>query len=81
MMFKSSTYTEIMQNQVWDLLMNTQGQSLLLEYPLFRRNSFNQLCHIFPDCFKPNKDFVNLTQYMLQFTCIFRIEIPSGTFM
>jgi hypothetical protein len=79
--FKSSTYTKIMQNPVEDLLMNTHGQSLLLEYPLFRRNSFNQLYHIHPDCFKPYKDLTNFTQYMLWFVCTFGIEIPSGTFM
>jgi hypothetical protein len=31
MIFKSSTYTDIMQNPVEDLLMKTHGQSSLLE--------------------------------------------------
>jgi hypothetical protein len=70
-----------MQNLVKDLLMNTHGQSSLLEYHLFRRNSFNRLYHIHPDCFKPYKDLASFTQYMLRFVCIFRTEIPSETFM
>jgi hypothetical protein len=53
-----------MQNPVEDLLMNTHGQSSLLEYPLSRRNSFNWLYHICPDCFKPYKDLGSYTQYM-----------------
>jgi hypothetical protein len=61
--------------------MNTHGQSLLFEYPLFRRNSFSRLYHILPDCFKPYRDFISFTQYMLQFAFIFDTEIPSGTFM
>jgi hypothetical protein len=61
--------------------MKTHGQSSLLEYPLFTRNSFNHLYHICPDCFKPYKDLVSFTQYILWFVCTFGTEIPSGTFM
>jgi hypothetical protein len=61
--------------------MNTQGQSSLFEYPLFRRNSFSQLYHILPDYFKSYKDLTTFTQYMLRFAFIFGTEIPSGTFM
>jgi hypothetical protein len=61
--------------------MITNGQFLLFEYPLFRRNFFSRLCHILPDCFKPYKDLTSFTQYMLQFAFIFSTEITSGTFM
>jgi hypothetical protein len=61
--------------------MNTQGQSLLFKYPLFRRNSFSWLYHILPDCFKPYKDLTSFTQYMLWFAFVFDTEIPLGTFM
>jgi hypothetical protein len=61
--------------------MNTHGQSSLFEYPSFRRNSFSQLYHILPDCFKGYKDLTSFTQYMLQFAFIFSTEIPLGTFM
>jgi hypothetical protein len=70
-----------MQNPVVDLLMNMHGQSSLLEYPLFRRNSFNRLCHIRTDYFKSYKDLASFTQYMLQFVCTFKTRISSGTFM
>jgi hypothetical protein len=63
-------YTEIMQNPVEDLLINTHEKSLLLEYSLFRRNSFNWLYHIHPGCFN-----------WLRFACTFRTKILSGTFM
>jgi hypothetical protein len=39
------------------------------------------LYHILPDCFKPYKDLISFTQYMLWFVFVFGIEIPSGTFM
>jgi hypothetical protein len=61
--------------------MNTQRQSSLFEYPLFRRNSFSRLYHILPDCFKPYKDLISFTQYMLRFAFIFGTEIPLETFM
>jgi hypothetical protein len=70
-----------MQNPVQNFLMNTQGQSSLFEYPLFRRNSFHQLYHILPGCFKPYRDLISFTQYMLWFALEFGTEIPSGTFM
>jgi hypothetical protein len=70
-----------MQKPVLDFLMNTHGQSSLFEYPLFRRNSFSRLYHILLDCFKPYKDLISFTQYMLRFAFIFGIEILSGTFM
>jgi hypothetical protein len=49
MMFKSSTYIDIIQNPVWDFLVKTHGQSSLFVYPFFRRNSLSQLYHILPD--------------------------------
>jgi hypothetical protein len=61
--------------------MKIQGQSSLLEYPLFRRNSFSQLYHILPDCFKPYNDLLSLTHYMLRLTFAFGTDIPSETFM
>jgi hypothetical protein len=61
--------------------MNTQGQSSLFEYPLFRRNFFSRLYHVLHDCFKPHNDLINFTQYMLQFAFKFGTEISSGTFM
>jgi hypothetical protein len=70
-----------MQKPVLDFLMNTQGQSSLFKYPLFRRNSFSRLYHILPDCFKPYKDLTSFTQYMLQFEFVFGTEIRSWTFM
>jgi hypothetical protein len=80
-MFKSSIYTDIMQKPVLDFLINTQGQSSLFEYPLFMRNSFSQLYHTLPNCFKPYNDLINFTQYMLWFAIEFGIEISSETFM
>jgi hypothetical protein len=80
-MFKSSTYTNIMQKSVLDFLMNTHGQSSLFEYSLFRRNSFSRLYHILLDCFKPYKDLTSFTQYILWFAFVFGTEILSGTFM
>jgi hypothetical protein len=61
--------------------MNTQGQSLLFDYPLFRRNFFSRLYHILLDCFKTYKDLTSFTQYMLRFAFVFGTEIPSGTVM
>jgi hypothetical protein len=80
-MFKSSIYIDIMQKPVLDFLMNTQGQSSLFEYPLFRRNSFSRLYHILPDCFKPYKDLTSFTQYILWFAFVFGTEISLETFM
>jgi hypothetical protein len=70
-----------MQKQVLDFLMNTQVQSSLFEYSLFRRNYFSRLYHILPDCFKSYRDLTSFTQYMLWFAFAFGTEIPSGTFM
>jgi hypothetical protein len=70
-----------MQKPVLDFLMNTQGQSSLFEYHLFRRNSFSRLYYILPDCFKPYKGLSSFTQHILRFAFIFGIEIPSGTVM
>jgi hypothetical protein len=61
--------------------MNTQEQSSLFKYPLFRRNSFSRLYHILPNCFKPYRDLPSFTQYMLRFALVFNTEIPQGTFM
>jgi hypothetical protein len=80
-MFKSSTYTDIMQKPVLNFLMNTQGQSSLFEYPLFRRNSFSRLYHILPDCFKSYKDLTSFIQYMLRFAFVYGTEIQLGTFI
>jgi hypothetical protein len=80
MMFKSSTYIEIMQKQVLNFLMNTHGQPSLFKYTLFRKNFFSRLYHILPDCFKPYRYLTSFTQYMLRFAFIFGTEIPSGTF-
>jgi hypothetical protein len=80
MIFKSSTYTGIMQNLVEDFLMNTHDQSSLVEYPLFSRKSYNWLYHIRTDCFKPYRDLVSFTQYMLP-ACELGIEIPPETFI
>ena len=81
MIFKSSTYTDMIQNHVDDFLMKTHRQSSLFVYPFNLRNSLNRLYHIWPDCFKPYNDFYNLTQYMLRLALEFGILIPSGTFM
>jgi hypothetical protein len=70
-----------MQKTILDFLINTQGQSSLFEYPLFRRNYFSLLYHILPDCFKSYKNLTSFTQYMLQFAFVFGTEIMSGTFM
>jgi hypothetical protein len=70
-----------MQKPVLDFLMNTQGQSSLFEYPLFRRNSFSRLYHILPNYFKPYNDLINFIQYMLRFAFEFGTEIPPGSFM
>jgi hypothetical protein len=70
-----------MQNPVVDLLMNTHGQSSLLEYHLSKRNSFNRLYHIRPNCFKSYRGLTSFTQYMLRFACTFRTGIPPGTFI
>jgi hypothetical protein len=78
--FKSSTYTEIIQNSVEDLCMKIQGQSSLLEYLLFRRNSFRRLYHILLDYFKPYNDLLSLVQYMLRPTFAFNTYIPLGAF-
>jgi hypothetical protein len=80
-MFKSSTYNDIMQKPVLNFLMNTQGQSSLFEYPLFRRNSFSRLYHILPDCFKSYKDLTSFIQYMLRFAFVYGTEIQLGTFI
>jgi hypothetical protein len=47
----------------------------------FRKNTFNRLYHIQPDCFNSYIDLINFTQYMLWFKCEFGMEIPSGTFI
>jgi hypothetical protein len=70
-----------MQKPVLDFLMNTQGQSSIFEYPLFRRNSFSRLYHILPDCFKPYKYLTSFIQYMLRFEFVLSTEIPLWTFM
>jgi hypothetical protein len=61
--------------------MNTHEQSSLFENPLFMRNFFGQLYHILLDYFKPYKDVISFTQYILRFAFVFGIEIPSETFM
>jgi hypothetical protein len=61
--------------------MNTHGQSLLFEYPLFRRNFFSELYHILLDCFKPYKYLTSFTEYMLRFAFVFDTELPSRTFI
>jgi hypothetical protein len=81
MMFKSSTYTDIIQNHVWDFLVKTHGQSSLFVYPFFRRNLLSQLYHILFDCFKPYNDLLSSTHYLLRLAFGFGIGIPSGTFM
>ena len=81
MIFRSSTYTDMIQNHVDDFLMKTHGQSSLFVYPFNLRNSLNRLYHIRPNCFKPYNDFCNLMQYMLRFALGFGMLIPSGTFM
>jgi hypothetical protein len=80
-MFKSSPYTDIMQKPVLDFLMNTKRQSSLFEYPLFRRNSFNRLYHILPNCFNPYMNLTSFRQYMLRLVFVFSTEILSATFM
>jgi hypothetical protein len=61
--------------------MKTQGHSSLLEFPLFRSNSFSRLYHILSDYFKPYNDLLSLTQYMLWPTFAFDTDISLGTFM
>ena len=61
--------------------MKTHGQSSLLVYPFFKRNSLSHLYHIRLDGFKPYNDFCSFTQYMLRFAFGFRIWILSETFM
>jgi hypothetical protein len=61
--------------------MNTHEQSSLLEYSLFRRNSFNRMYHIRLGCFKTYRDLASFTQYILWFACTFGIGIPLRTFM
>jgi hypothetical protein len=79
-MFKSSTYIDIIQKVVLNFLMNTQEQSSLFKYHLFRRNSSGQLYHILPDYFK-SYNLTSFTQYMLWFAFVFGTEISSGIFM
>jgi hypothetical protein len=81
MILRSSTYTNIIQNPVENFLMNTHGQSSLLENPFRRRNSFSWLYHILPNYFKSYNDFWSFTQYMLREWFLFGISIPSGKYI
>ena len=63
--FKSSTYTAIIANQFYVLLMKTHGQIELFTYPSLSKYWLKRLYHIRLNCFNSYKDICNLIEYML----------------
>ena len=66
MRFRSSTYTIIIANPVFDFLIKMHGHIGLLAYPSFNKYSLRRLYHMRPDCFNPYKDLCNLIEHILQ---------------
>ena len=81
--FKSSTYTTIITNLVFDFLMKMHGHVALFKYPSFSKYSLRRLYHMRLDCFNPYKDHCNLIEYMLQGFVLFASGNlnPLGIFM
>ena len=49
--FRSSTYTTIIANPVFDFLKKMHGHIGLFSYPSFNKHSLMRLYHMHPDCF------------------------------
>ena len=64
--FRSSTYTAIIANPVFDFLIKIQGHRGLLAYPSFNKYLLRQLYHMRPDCFNPYKDLFNMIEHILR---------------
>ena len=63
--FRSSTYTTIIANQVFDFLIKMHGHIVLLAYPSFNKYSLKRLYHMRSDCFNPYIDLCNLIEHIL----------------
>ena len=64
--FRSSTYTAIIANLVFDFLIKMHGHIGLLTYPSFNKYSLRRLYHMRLDCFNPYRDLCNLIEHILR---------------
>ena len=81
--FKSSTYTTIIANPVFDFLMKMHGHIGLFTYLSFSKYLLRRLYHMRPTYFNPYNDHCNLIEYMLQVFVLFVSGNlnPLGIFM
>ena len=77
--FKSSTYTIIIKNLVYEFLIKIHGHIGLFTYPFFNRYSLRRLYHMYPDCYNPYNDRYNLLWGFVLF--VSGNLNPSGIFM
>ena len=64
--FRSSTYTTIIANPVFDFLIKMHGHIRLLAYPYFNKYLLRRLYHMRPNCFNPYRDLFNLIKHILR---------------
>ena len=64
--FRSSTYTTIIANLVFDFLIIMHGHIGLLAYLSFNKYSLRQVYHMRLDCFNPYRNLCNLIEHILR---------------
>ena len=81
--FKSSIYTTIIANMIYDFLIKMHGHIGLFTYLSFNKYSLRRLYHMRLDCFNIYTDRCNLIKYMLRGFVLFASSNlnPLGIFM